>query len=373
MKQNTITLREAIQKFPISWMKFQHKNIPDNFNELNFSEKLRFVGNENIIYYLSVKNDNLFFGLKEIVVKRVGKTIYKSSRWTDTIVVSSSKVSIKDISLNSVKTFLSIIGINFFDTLNGSESMFLRKSFMIAAILRKKVYNIETYFKQILACSYKLHNFDWKLFRRFFKSHFMFPLNDLLCFTKNLTNSMREVINSEDDYDKLVLLQDILKCAVKLDEIVDFTWSNKRLQIEHNRQNSKLHLKELESKDEQNIYNISLDTENIKLLNTEKQVFLEGLNMHHCLYNCYWQNIKEKRYIAFHMNFPEDCTFSCKLVNGKLIFDQIYLAYDKQVLPETKEIARQFIDANYKEILSLLDVKSSYFDPSNILRQDLQF
>ena len=107
--------------------------------------------------------------------------------------------------------------------------------------------------------------------------------------------------------------------------------------------------------------NVNLDTSTIKLLNTEKSIFHEGKSMCHCLYSCYYERIKCHQYIAFHMTFPESCTFSVKLNhNNEVIMDQIYAKYDKHVSTETEFIAQQFIDANYDILRRMLTKEQVY-------------
>ena len=355
MKQRCITLQEAINKFPNHYSKLVLHEIPDYFKELNFVDKLKYLTYNNVEYLLSVKNNNLFFGLKKTTINRAGKNIYCTNDWEESIVICNGKIKIKNCSIDTVRCFLSIINIDFFKDWNNSELRYICKPYMISAILRKKVYNLETYYRQVLIMSFKLPKFNWRLFRQFCNLNNNVSLLDLIYFTKDVTKSVNALINNQDNIQKLLLLIDLLKCAIKLDEKVDFTWSDKRLSLEHQRQNNILSLKAIDDKLQNPIFNLNVNTGTIKLLNTERDVFLEGTNMHHCLYNCYWNLIKDKKYIAFHMSSPEDCTFSCTKRSNELVLDQIYLAYDKCVQSETKAIALDFISENKDEILSVLE------------------
>ena len=44
------------------------------------------------------------------------------------------------------------------------------------------------------------------------------------------------------------------------------------------------------------------------ILNTEQEVFQEGLDMHHCIYTCYWKRIKNKEYLGLSF-YPVFVTF----------------------------------------------------------------
>jgi hypothetical protein len=90
------------------------------------------------------------------------------------------------------------------------------------------------------------------------------------------------------------------------------------------------------------------------MLNNEREIYEEGLNMHHCIHSCYFNRIKNREYIAFHMTFPEDCTFGVKIASGEIILDQIYLKYDRHVQDKTRQVALDFIKKHSKQLSKLL-------------------
>ena len=152
--------------------------------------------------------------------------------------------------------------------------------------------------------------------------------------------------------------RDLLDCAVKLNEIVDFTWSAKRINVEHLRQIRLLKQQEISEKSNKPIYEHTIGNDTIKQLNTEIDVYMEGMAMNHCLYSCYYDRIASKKYIAFHMTTPEDCTFSIRKTSSGFEFDQIYLKYDMPVQSETKAIAEQFIKDNSENISKMFEEQS---------------
>ena len=161
-----------------------------------------------------------------------------------------------------------------------------------------------------------------------------------------------------------------------INEIVDFTWSDKRIREEHKRQINTLMSKEIEEKENIPIFDDvdKINTTEIKVINTEKDVFIEGSNMHHCLYTNYFKRIKNREYIAFHMTSPEDCTFSCRLYNGNLVLDQIYLSQDRRVQSSTKKVAIDYLDKFTEEIKNLLKPAQSKVIPDAIrLEMDYPF
>ena len=187
--------------------------------------------------------------------------------------------------------------------------------------------------------------------------HWSISLFDIRDFTKNPEESIKIYLASgqKDIYSNL------LTYAVQLGQVVDFSWSERRIREEHQKQISKCREKEISNKKNDPIYETVLETKNIKLLNTEKDVFLEGETMSHCLYNCYFDRIKSKNYIAFHMFTPEDCTFSVRFEQDTPILDQIYLKHDFNVKPETKQIAIDFIKENESILMKMHKEKGNAY------------
>lgn len=350
MKQPTRTLPQTVKLFPKSFVSPLVTAIPNDFYHRSYEEKLKFVGSTNETYYSSFKDDTLFFGKKITTICRCGKKFFPKHTWTDTIIIKGNKINISVLSIEGLKRFLSIINIDtrFIDDEHlNSCNIYLARPIIIADILRKKVYNRETLCKTVLSKIYHLKGFDWKLFYEYLKhDNNYYSLFDLKEFTKDLNASLRTLIDLGDRYNPIY--RDLLDCAVKLNEIVDFTWSKRRIREEHQRQINTLNKRIIDAKEQVPVFNIECEEPNIRLLNTEKDVFIEGTSMHHCLYTNYWSRIKNKEYIAFHMTAPEDCTFSFKKSKNDIVFDQAFLAYDRPVSPETKQIILDFLNKTKK-------------------------
>jgi hypothetical protein len=155
-------------------------------------------------------------------------------------------------------------------------------------------------------------------------------------------------------YGKITTIRDVLKLAVKLDQVVDLNWSDKRIDQFHQEQIRIVNALAIASKPQTPIFDQLIGNEHITMLNNEREIYEEGLNMHHCIHSCYFNRIKKQEYIAFHMTFPEDCTFGVKIAAGEVILDQIYLKYDKRVQDETRQVALDFIKKHSKQLSKLL-------------------
>lgn len=366
MKQPTRTLPQAVKLFPKSWSEVLNNTIPDNFYNLPWEQKCKNLKSYNSIYYCSNKDGKIFFGSRIKTICRSGNKFYPKIEWTNTIVIDGRKISTNKLSLTGLCKFISIIGIDlkFANNLPESLQICLLKDCVIADILRKKVYNEETLCRCVLSKIYHLKGFDWKLFFKYKNCINYLSIPDLESFTKDLTKSISVLVHEGARYNPIY--RDLLNCAVKLNEVVDFTWSQKRIKEEHQRQINELNRREIEAKEQVPIFDVCLDEPHIHMLNTEKEVFLEGTNMHHCLYNCYWNRIKSKNYIAFHMSVPEHCTFSFKVFNNKVVLDQAFLAYDKQISDITRAVIVDFQNRNEADLYKLLTGENKAYWPEEM-------
>ena len=362
MKQKTRTLPEAIKLFPSNWKKVVFTSIPSNFYSLPYKEKIKFnASNGNCTYYCTLNDKRLFFGKKFTIPVRSGKTFYPVNNWVDVICIEGRKITTSNLSIDGLKEFFSLIDIDFSqlcESIPNSVRNFLLKPSVIADILRKKVYSEETFYRCVSTKIFNLKNFNWRLFAKYIYCPNYISIPDLRDFTKDVAKSMEVLIHVP--YDSIY--NDLIVCASQLDEIVDLTWSLKRMKEEHARQIKDLQFIEIAGKDNAPVYNTIIEQPNVRMLNTEKDVFLEGKLMHHCIYSCYWQSIKNHNYVAFHMTFPEDCTFSFKLVNNQVVLDQAFLAYDQSISDITKACIDEFKRKHLDELKQMFVEKVMHAD-----------
>lgn len=298
---------------------------------------------------LVVSKDKIYYCLEARGLRRIGKKIFKQClEPREYVYITPTTVSIgKHTTYTFIKSFLALLELDWFrDMPEQVLEIYFKKESTLRAILTKKVYSEETFYRFLAAKCFGMKDASWRTIKKYCKlcyvHHRPVSIFDLVAFTKNVDESV-EVLTNTVTPD---LYEDMLRYAVQLNQVIDFNWSRNRLEAEHQNQIEIVNAKELERKDATPLYEQVVETDTIKLLNNEKEVFMEGRLMHHCVYNCYFRSMKQGTFMAFHMKQPEECTFSIRHENGKLTFDQIHLKYNAIVKPETKQIALDFMEKN---------------------------
>lgn len=348
---------------------FHPTGISFDYNtNLSYSDKIKYVGshyktskrlfaNENCIYYIEESKK----------VGRCGKVFYPVTFVKNSIYINSHEVSL-NCDPNMIFQFLQHIGINWFTDLFSKCNMLgqiVKNKTIFRRIITGRIYNEETLYKSVASCMYKVKNVSWKHVRKYcnLNSFDRISLTDLVAFTRNPEASI-DVLDNMDGLNYSNIYSDLIKCAIKLNQIVDFTWSDKRIELEHKKQIEILKSKELSEKKTVPIYDCTIEFPNgMSLLNTEKDIFSEGSFMHHCIYTCYYPQILSHSYIAFHLVEPEECTLGVFIHNNRPVLNQIYKKYDKPVLDSTKKYAETFIEKYSDELMELFKQKIKKEEP----------
>lgn len=198
----------------------------------------------------------------------------------------------------------------------------------------------------------------------FFKSMNNYSLNKVLFivqikdYTIEPNFALQKIMNLSLSYDYVKTLQDMLnQCRVTGDKI-NLHWSYKRLQEEHLKLSRKISALKFSHIDKTPVPIFGTFTYPYgikgKLLDNESEVYIEGDEMHHCVYSNYWNRIKDKNYFVFSITYPERCTMGIsrewskdnELPKFKL--DQVYCKMNQPVKPSTKVILQDWI--NTKEM-----------------------
>ena len=368
--KKAITLPQFVKNFPKDKCFVKEEYLRPNDvdydydKNLSYDQKLKYVGYAyKTITKLSATDDCVYYTCVEKRVGRRGKTFYPLSTTRESIYIGKNEIRMR-ISDKGLIEFLYLLGINWFKDINDTIlSVLFRNKTIFRRLITNRIYNEETLYKSALGCVFQLKDISWKTVRKYYKwmygkDNWFRPLYisfvDLYHFTKNIDQTV-DVLCSVGD--STSIYNDLLRSAIDLDEVVDFTWSPKRIAEEHKRQTETLMAKAISAKKEIPIYDTTGIQLPFRLLNTEKDIFLEGKVMHHCLYNCYYGRITSHNYMAFHLGFPEDCTLGVWMYNGKPTLNQIYKKYDERVTDETRKYAEDFIESYQDDLMKLFSQK----------------
>lgn len=161
------------------------------------------------------------------------------------------------------------------------------------------------------------------------------------------------------------ILDDTLKQAKILGRTIDMNWSKKRLEEIHKEWTKEIMAIELETLENEVVeYKESFDflPPSIELIRDRKRLFVEGKEMGHCVYTNYWELVKERRYMVWHVEQEdggEPLTVGIRIESSQYYIEQALGRYN-QVLPSKKTAdfldqlieSDQFVNAMKKEFWS---------------------
>ena len=355
MKQKRTTIRSFIKNFPVKSFQTEIEPFP-NLKTTPYTELYSLCSTSRCYTVLSVKDESIYYAKKYIYIRRFGKNFYKENATGGYLYINPKEFNIKTLHESDIREFLKLAGIDWFKDIPASEiTRYFTYPSILKSILIKSIYNEETFYKAIAKRVYRI-DISWRLMREF--CAYPFPninLKDIFTFCMHPEQSLSTYMHGSGDFKRE--LEDLLRMAVQLNQTIDFTWSKNRIRQEHQKQIEAIQAKEVASKSTKQIYNAFRTPSNIKLLNTELDVFVEGQIMHHCLYHCYWERIKAHNFVAFHMTEPEDCTFSVILKEKVPVLEQCHLKYNYPISSKTKLLIESFINDHSNELKGLLDGK----------------
>ena len=210
---------------------------------------------------------------------------------------------------------------------------------VVRDILAGKLTNVEIVVKTYLKTLH-LKDIDWKVYVKYLSTFDNVPVYWLKACTTDVNEAMKKIIEGQPYHFK-----DMVKQALSLGRTINPKWSEKRMDEEHTNMTHLLMKKEIDHKEQIPIYKeCPVFDYPCHILNTEKEVFEEGLDMHHCIYTNYWSRIKNKNYIGLSFMEPERFTLGLKRTNGKFEFDQAYLIYDKEIGQASIDMINKFLN-----------------------------
>lgn len=162
------------------------------------------------------------------------------------------------------------------------------------------------------------------------------------------------------------LVADAVDLALQLNKKVNFSWSRNKFRDINVQWSRELMRKDIEKRNPQDIYKNKELIKDAKLLSSERDVFEEGMIMHHCVYTNYWRLIESGKYVALHLDSTVNSlgiTLGVQVmydynnknnIISKLVFDQAFYAYDKMLSTEDSQMCKDYLIDNEDNLIKIL-------------------
>ena len=342
-----ITLNEAIASLSKSCLKYDlGRTETIDLKTATPKQKYDFWSMGNIVECynaISIKNGNVYCYHVVKHLKRCGTKYYTKDEVSYFFTIRDGKVKLgKHVFTASV---LHPFGIA--QWLSGDYR--ITNATILKAILTSEVYSEESLYK-FIAKKIIREDIPWRLLKEYNNAYVDISIYDLKDITTNVPEAMRTIMETHksSDWGLRSLYHDVFKSAIMLGEKINPKWSIKRLQEEHKRQIREITLAEIDAKDNIDLYEgyEYPYCKHITMLRTERDVFMEASEMHHCIYSNYWSRIKDYRYMAFSINLSgERATMGVAVDNyGQLYLDQIQGPYNRRVSQILQGICEAYIE-----------------------------
>ena len=183
--------------------------------------------------------------------------------------------------------------------------------------------------------------------------------NEWLTRLTSVFNHIGEVVEKS-------LVADAVDLALQLNKKVNFSWSRNKFRDINVQWSRELMRKDIEKRNPQDIYKNKELIKDAKLLSSERDVFEEGMIMHHCVYTNYWRLIESGKYVALHLNSTVNSlgiTLGVQVmydynnkdnIISKLVFDQAFYAYDKILSTEDSQMCKDYLVDNEDNLIKIL-------------------
>lgn len=162
------------------------------------------------------------------------------------------------------------------------------------------------------------------------------------------------------------LVADAVDLALQLNKKVNFNWSRNKFREINVQWSRELMRKDIEKRNPKDIYKNKELIKDAKLLSSERDVFEEGMIMHHCVYTNYWRLIESGKYVALHLDSTVNSlgiTLGVQVmydynnkdnIISKLVFDQAFYAYDKILSTEDSQMCKDYLIDNEDNLIKIL-------------------
>lgn len=348
----------------------------------NRREALNFVGNTYDVFVVKNYREQEKLTLSSLAktVVRYGRNIFYQTSVLYSVVITRNNVKL----INNSGTRLNPHRLNdkiLFDSLKiewVEKLPFINlTNGIVVSIIKGLCTRPEHVFKKMMQ-NVGIRNKDNVSWRHFSKCiETPMPLRDILSYSENKAST----IDYFAEHSFSSLDRDLLNYAIRLDQTIDFRWSERRKQEEHLKQirmdyleNKRMSDSPIYTREALSLFNAH-SPYNLELLNTEQDIFINAEHMSNCTYRCYYPKIKRGAYILFRGKYEGEI-FNIGFyahTDGSISFDQChgrynsYLEYTSEIKDSMKDILQSlrllhidkklFITPEYEvqEIINTID------------------
>ena len=365
---------------------------------LPFTDKVRIAENtaqERGLVVTYKGNKNIFFGHYLKQYRRIGKKVFPSTSWLYAIRYDGKRI-IKTVSstlynhtelANLIFRYFGIECILYTYNKDYAIAALMGSKTVLKAICQQKVTNARDLTRVYLQAITGIKTMpSYETAAIYIQNLQKYELNlvDLANFTTSFEKSMlleigacennRQYVDDTDLAKRYRIFRDLVRDAVKLDIKVNPDWSLKRMEEEHQRNTERIMLETEQKLSDEQLYKSPTDIEGQEIkgtvLSTEKQVYREAAQMHHCLYNHYFYSIQQGKYLALSLTKPERCTVGLclKLSTGDdgeksydAVLEQIHTIRNGCVTPESRAIIANFVAGYNPQLTEMMNQAGKQF------------
>lgn len=205
---------------------------------------------------------------------------------------------------------------------------------------------------KLVSKKYFKRAFSWKSLRKYFSAFESCSLWDLYYYTTNPDLALQAICDAPSYVWKSHFC-DALAMAKYFNEKINPKWSLSRLTLEHQKQIEKKEQIRLET-----LSNIDIAPafyrQGLSLILNEKDCYLEGCTMHHCVHSCYWRKVTAGNYLIARGTVEGVyIDLGIRLNGNSVLFDQVHGAYNSDVPREVETFCCRWIESYAEELCNI--------------------
>lgn len=204
------------------------------YNEIELRVYIATLNEQQIQLELTSTGEKLFVNFVSIKWKVVGKEVFKKKDVSNILYAQGNKLKVKnpELASNYMYRILEMFEINWLPEQKYYVNRKIAKAPILKAIITGRIQDEETLFKRIASTLYKVKDIDWPTLKEYLHHPYLvtdISINNLKEFTANLNNSLRILIDAQDNFDKLQFFEKSIRLATILNRVIDLSWPEEKL------------------------------------------------------------------------------------------------------------------------------------------------